>query len=241
VKTLLTIPTSHFCEKARWALDYHKLPYTEIGHLPLFHMLPARLRGGRSVPILVDGATTLIDSTDILAHLESQSNQPLFWDDPLLKKLEDRFDTALGPATRRIAYHFLFPYKELALELSRPGASSIELSMMKLFYPFAERWMRQGMKIDDAGAARSEAKLEEVLLEVDTLLQDGRPYLTGERFSAADLTFAALLSPLLQAPEHPRYQFPNPPPALKSRMDAISARPSGKHALTMYRLHRKSL
>ena len=34
---LITIPISHYCEKARWALDRARQPYVEVRHLPLFH------------------------------------------------------------------------------------------------------------------------------------------------------------------------------------------------------------
>jgi glutathione S-transferase-like protein len=31
---LITFGISHFCEKARWALDWHGIPYEEIGWPP---------------------------------------------------------------------------------------------------------------------------------------------------------------------------------------------------------------
>jgi glutathione S-transferase len=34
---LITIPVSHYCEKARWALTKLKLPYVEEAHMPPFH------------------------------------------------------------------------------------------------------------------------------------------------------------------------------------------------------------
>ena len=43
---LITIPPSHYCEKARWALDYAGISYREEGHPPLLHRLPVKLAGG---------------------------------------------------------------------------------------------------------------------------------------------------------------------------------------------------
>jgi len=40
---------------------------------------------------------------------------------------------------------------------------------------------------------------------VSKRLADGRPYLTGDRFTAADLTFAALAAPVLAPPAFARY------------------------------------
>jgi glutathione S-transferase len=49
---LLTIPISHYCEKARWALDRLGLPYVEERHLQVFHYLRSYpLSGGPNVPV----------------------------------------------------------------------------------------------------------------------------------------------------------------------------------------------
>ena len=51
---LITIAISHYCEKARWALERAGLPYAEEPHAPLLHLWPVwRAGGGDSVPVLV--------------------------------------------------------------------------------------------------------------------------------------------------------------------------------------------
>ena len=64
---LITMGFSHYCEKARWALDRAKLDYVEESHAPLLHLPTARRFGGRTVPLLVDTDTkqTFTDSTEI--------------------------------------------------------------------------------------------------------------------------------------------------------------------------------
>lgn len=37
--------------------------------------------------------------------------------------------------------------------------------------------------------------------QVDELLADGRPYICGRRFTAADMTFAALGGPMVSPPQ----------------------------------------
>lgn len=50
---LVTIPISHYCEKARWALERAGIDYEERRHLQLFHYVPAILAaGGISAPAL---------------------------------------------------------------------------------------------------------------------------------------------------------------------------------------------
>ena len=51
---LITIPISHYCEKARWALDRAGIAYREERHVQLVHRVAARRAGGGStVPVLV--------------------------------------------------------------------------------------------------------------------------------------------------------------------------------------------
>ena len=63
---LITVPLSHYCEKARWGLDRLELPYREEPHAPLLHRLATRRNDGGTVPVLVHGSSRFIDSTDIL-------------------------------------------------------------------------------------------------------------------------------------------------------------------------------
>ena len=53
---LITIPISHYCEKARWGLDRAGVGYREQAHLQLIHWLAVRRAGGgTTVPVLVCG------------------------------------------------------------------------------------------------------------------------------------------------------------------------------------------
>mgnify|MGYP001462179660 CR=1 FL=1 len=63
VLRLITIGFSHFCEKARWALDRTALEYSEDDHVPLFHWRASFGAGGtRTVPVLVTPGRVLKDS-----------------------------------------------------------------------------------------------------------------------------------------------------------------------------------
>ncbi len=57
--------------------------------------------------------------------------------------------------------------------------------------------VRSLYKITPEGAQRSLDRVRTVFSEVDRQLSDGRRFLTGEYFTAADLTFAALAAPVL--------------------------------------------
>lgn len=55
----------------------------------------------------------------------------------------------------------------------------------------------QGMGINEEGRAKAMQRIKDVFAEVEELLSDGRKYLTGPSFTAADLTFAALVAPAI--------------------------------------------
>ena len=134
---LVTIPFSHYCEKARWALDRAGLLYEERAHLPIAHYLPARLAGGgKTVPVLKTPDRTLGDSTDILHWVDARLPEPkrLFPDDPGLQaeviRWEGLFDDKLGPAARRWAYGHLLPDTALLRTVLQQNVPAVEALAM---------------------------------------------------------------------------------------------------------------
>jgi glutathione S-transferase len=101
--------------------------------------------------------------------------------------------------------------------------------------------MRRMMRIDAAGASRSREKVLSVFDDVGRRLADGRPYLMGDAFGAADIAFAALASPVLAPPEHPMRAgrtLPPPPTALEEEVRLLRETPAGAYALRIYRERR---
>jgi len=240
--TLITIPFSHYCEKARWALERCGVRYEEEGHLPLYHYLANRRVGaGRTVPVLRDGATLLTDSSDIVAWADAQKPGSLLPTGPTRAEalaLEDQFDRQLGPATRRWAYFHLLPRKDLDYLVTR-GVPPWQAASLKLTRPIAIALLKRGLKIDAAGAARSKQKIDEQFADVAQRLADGRRYLLGDRFTIADLTFAALAAPVLVPREHP-FGLPQPEelPTARDQIEAWRATKAGQFALRIYADHR---
>ena len=69
-RRLITIPISHYCEKARWSLDRAGVAYEEDAHLQGFHVAASKLAGGSgTTPVLVtEDAGVLGESADVLAY-----------------------------------------------------------------------------------------------------------------------------------------------------------------------------
>lgn len=239
---LITIPFSHYCEKARWALDRVGVDYVEDGHLPLFHYTATKPRGGQSVPILVDGKTIVRDSTDIIAWADAKrpgSLIPLAGAEEALA-IEEDFDTHLGPATRRWGYYYLLPTREVD-QVIFTNVRAWQKWALKLTRPIAVRVLKSKLNVDTAGMQRSTKKIDETFARVDDVLRDGRKYLTGDRFTVADLTFASLASPVLYPDEHPATQKVSISwlaAEAQEQIDRWRHSRAGQFALRMYADHR---
>src|SRR6266850_1224913 len=110
------IPLSHYNEKARWALDYKRIPHHRqvLGADYLIRAWRATGRG--TLPILFLDGRAIGDSTHIIAALEERYPEPPLYpgDAAALHRalaLEDYFDEQLGPALRAAIVTPLFRHE----------------------------------------------------------------------------------------------------------------------------------
>lgn len=238
----ITIRFSHYCEKARWALDSAGLTYREESHVPIFSWAATfGARGRRTVPVLVTPERTLSDSTDILHWVDAQGvAPPLFPTGEAgaeVARWEELFDKRVGPATRRLIYFHLMKQPVLVRRLLESAGPGWEARATRLSFPVLKAMMIRGLRIDAAGAERSQQALNEVLDSVGARLADGRRYLEGDRFSAADLTFASLMVPALWPDAMQSVvplQWEELPAELRALMERVRATPAGQYALRLY-------
>ncbi len=224
------------------------MPYRERAHLQGIHSIAARRAGGGStVPVLVCGGDVLRDSADILAFADARGRpeRPLYQDDPAeaaaTRALERDFDERLGPHGRRWMYHAMRGQRELVLAYACTGVPAWQRRVLPLAYPAVVRLIDRHLDITAATAAASLREVRATFDAVAGRLADGRRFLAGERFSAADLTFAALAAAVLVPPE---YSVPLPQPdelptAMAAVVRELRAHPAGAHALAMFRDERR--
>jgi glutathione S-transferase len=245
---LITIPISHFCEKARWALDRSGLSYVERPHLQVFHWAAVRRAGGgKTAPVLVRGDRVLADSADIVeqASAEAPPGRRLFPDDPgaaaEVRDLQLDFDTNLGPHGRRWMYHGLRERRDIAIDYACTGVPAWQRRALPVVYPVATRVINRVLEITPSTAAQSVAEVHRIFDEVGERLGDGRPYLCGESFTAADLTFSALAASVLMPPEYgvPLPQPEELPEPMATTVRELRAHPAGAHAMAMFRHERR--
>jgi glutathione S-transferase len=84
--------------------------------------------------------------------------------------------------------------------------------------------------------ARSKAKLDALLSDVEARLRDGRSYLAGDGPTAADLTFASLAAPLAYPEAYARTAVPlhRLGADARAKVEEFRARPAGQFVMRMY-------
>jgi glutathione S-transferase len=118
---------------------------------------------------------------------------------------------------------------------------TFEKVMLPVLYPAVYAWIDRHLEITPETADESINEVRAIFDGVAERLSDGRPYLCGERFTAADLTFSALSAPVVMPPGY-GVELPPPealPPAAAEVVHELRAHPAGQHALAMFRNERR--
>ncbi|MEN9388894.1 MAG: hypothetical protein RLZZ255_1870 [Cyanobacteriota bacterium] len=187
---------SAFCEKVRLVLAAKGLAYSVVEVTPGLGQLELyRLSGQRQVPVLVDGAEVIADSSAIAHYLERQSPQPaLLPVDPARRAqvllLEDWADTALAAGVRLALVQAAAADPVLRGGLL-PDATPAPLRSLVGALPSGVL-SGLGQVIDHGGLEQLRANLEQL-----SVLVQQQPYLVGDQLSLADLAVVAQLSLLL--------------------------------------------
>ena len=244
---LITIPISHYCEKARWALDRMNLSYREERHVQGIHIFAARLAGGGStVPVLVTPEGAIGESREILSWVDERTppERRLFpGESGALQEVAGlcrRFDEELGPKGRRLLYVHMLEQPELVLRFNNEGVPPWEDRTLGYAWPLfvgvvhRKLGIRPGVELDDEAAVWREFDF------VANLLAEGRRYLCGERFGAADLTFACMSASVIVPGVYgtPLPKLEEMKPALANLVERARAHPAGRHAVRMFSEHR---
>jgi glutathione S-transferase len=249
VRRLVTIPISHFCEKARWALERAGHDYAEEPHVQGVHRLAARRAGGgRTVPVLVADEGVFPESEDILRYADRglDEGRRLFPSDGPLRDevvtLSRWLDRGLGPDGRRLMYAQMLPLKQLTLRFNNQGVPRWEDRVMAALWPLATRWAARELGLRPTTIRDDEPRVWHAFDEVAARLADGRPHLCGDRFTAADLTFACLAAAMVVPPEY-GVRLPQPdelPGPVAAKVRAFRAHPAGAYALELFQTGRRT-
>jgi glutathione S-transferase len=197
-----------FVEK-RHMPPFHRFATRQVGrktelvieaerHLSPINRFVSRFVGGQSVPVLITETDILTSSTEILKYIDSISSDrsKLYPTDSenrqQVENLVETFDSLLAPAVRQWFYFYTFNQAQLIQPLWCQGVPWLE----RIFFPIVFRWMRSNVfqmyTINIESTIAAHESICKIFEMVESLLADGQIYLVGNRFSAADLTFATL-------------------------------------------------
>jgi glutathione S-transferase len=262
---LITIAASHYCEKARWALDLLEADpespyyYTEDGHTPAtlaFETLPASGYKYSASPMVVYPDGTFEVKSDAILRRLCSFLYPKEIEDRV-KAVEEDIAVRLGTSLRCVVYHLTLqkPYYDPLCELLSKNTSRIEGILL---HAMIGRGVADAMKklihVNQATFDASLPVLLQTFAELSERLGDGREFLCDDGpasaegksygFTAADLTLAALASPLLQPPSYYSAFDLSPerlPPELQALQAELRATRAGQHVLKMYETYRPTV
>jgi glutathione S-transferase len=198
---------SNFSEKARWALDYKEIAHVRREAPPALHPLWAwRLGGGRTFPLLVLDGHAIGDTTPIIAELERrQPEPPLYPADPAERvralALEDFFDEELGPDVRRVSLDAARRDPRIATAAMAPNGGPKERALKLALVPMGTL-VRRYYDVDEGSLEHAWERIGTAIDRFQNQLQPSG-YLVGDRFTVADLSFAALIGTAVQPDGYP--------------------------------------
>jgi glutathione S-transferase len=237
---LVTIPISHYCEKARWALDRAGIAYREERHIQIVHRVASRRAGGRgTVPVLVPAEGVFAQSADVLAYADRHGAR-LYPEEPTLRAeviaLERDFDAGLGPEGRRWMYSHVLPRRDLGVAYNCAGVPAWERRAFPVALGVMSGYVRHLFAIGPSTGDDARRAVQATFDAVAERLADGRRYLLGDAFTAADLAFAALAAPAICPPQYgvPLPQPDELPPLMAAGVRAFREHPAGAFAMRLF-------
>lgn len=240
---LLVFPHSHYCEKARWALDYKGIPFEEVTLLPGFHMRQVRkIAPDTSVPVLMTPERVIQGSGEIIDYLDHNTLSPSLTPlDPQQRRacneLESNMDYRLGENIRRILYATLLAYPDFIRYCFTHSLPRVKQVIFSLIYPLLRKKIYRVYVISPAAVDHARREFDKAMHELETMLGQN-PYLMGEHFSRADVCVASMLSFLAMPAEHPFPWIDLPDPAANAFYEQYRQHPVIHYVSKMYRDHR---
>jgi len=235
---------SHYCEKARWALDLCSVEHEVKLLSPFNHAKTAKHIGAASsaLPILQTSTGLIQGSADILRwSIEQLANnsQPGFAISPESNEIEKRLDDVLGIHVRRWFYsESLLDCPETVRPVFAQGAGLLSRAILMLAWPKVVEAMTKRMDLGVEQEAESKAIVSSELDWLDSLLEDGRRFLVGDSFSNADIAAAALIAPMFGPPNHPASEILRLPPRVAASAKQWQSRPFVKWVKNLYQKKR---
>ena len=245
-------------KRGRWALDLLEadenspIYYTEDAHPPVLAsfatVVASQDRGSITPAVLLDPDGEYIAKSDVLLRKFCPFLYPKEIEQEV-KDLEEDLGERLGPTIRVYCYHYMLQPENQAtlIEICAGGTTKVEQFLFaKMMSKGIEKGIRTAMGINEESVALSKKVIRQVFAEMsDRLEKNGGNFLLDKKnksygFTAADLTFAALASPLLRPKELANFSCSDEklPSIIVEFADELKETTAGKHVVKMYAEHR---
>ncbi|MCB0327377.1 MAG: glutathione S-transferase family protein [Bdellovibrionales bacterium] len=203
---LTAIHFSPYVEKVRWVLDLYQIPYVERALMPVLHfaVLPwvVGLKGKKdsqssrfSTPVVyTDRGECLSDSSSIVSYVIDRfsSVKPGLAFDQEMIAFDQYCKAEVGPGLRKVFYHSVLQDRNLMRKLAIHNVGPIQAKLFDLSFPWIKVLIEKGLVVTEKQSQISKDQLRRAYDRVEKMLSDGRPFLFGDRLSAADISWACL-------------------------------------------------
>lgn len=206
---LISLHVSPWSERAKWALDHHRIAYETIQHAPFLgeRRLRSVVGAGKqrvTVPILLAGDQVLHESWDIALYADrvGEGTKLIPADrEAEVRKWNDQADKMMTAGRARVIAALLASPEALDEGLP-PEIPSFIRPLLRPVTRYGTKWFarKYALRLDEAAA--HDAMLRSSLEALRAVVSVSSPYLLGE-FSYADIVMAACLQGI--APVADRY------------------------------------
>lgn len=230
---------SHYCEKARWALDLAGIDYTIKLLSPVKYTKVAKSLGlsKASVPFLQTDSGVLQGSSAIVNWANEHPESTLLINAQSMA-IEKRLDDVLGVHVRRWFYsEALVDCPEIVKPVFAHGQGFVDRILLSLAWPKITNIMIKRMDLGVEQEAESLAIIEQELEWLESMLGDN-DYLVDNTFSNADIAAASLIAAVTGPKNHPVSSIMNLSPRVKAVAEQWQSRPFCQWLDKVYQQHR---
>jgi glutathione S-transferase len=221
VDVLITIPFEPACEMSKWVLDHFDVPYAEEKYVPVIHVFPVlyatrgitktiiktasakgkHWRTNFSVPVLLTRHHNIIhDGSNIVQFVNGThaTRDTTLYTSEEVFRLEKRF-CRMGQYATKLSLYFLLRDRLVFNKYLRLNfeTQNIQVTVISMFYKRIKNILEWNMQLNRDMIEKALKRIRKEFGVVEERLKDGRKYLMGNEFTAADMVFACMASPVL--------------------------------------------
>lgn len=200
---LIALKVSPWSERAKWALDHHRLSYKNIEHAPFIgerrlRRLVGADRPRATVPVLLTGEQVLCDSWDIACYADREGAGTRLIPkehEAAVRKWNDLADETMAAGRALVAAALLASPAAIDEGLP-PQVPGWLRPLLRPIGTYGVKWFSRKYALHRMDAAAQRAKLRSTLEVLRAEMTPERPYLLGS-FSYADIVMATCLQGVL--------------------------------------------